>query len=161
MEFKEIVSKVVQNSKERSEIETMNIRIWIDEVNKLYKKIQEWLSEFIKKGDIAVEAGESQYYEFDNDVESTYTMYLNFGSDLGPSIVFEPTGVNVAEALGKIDLYYLGHKEEIVPLLSIKENDENFYWKIMKSSNDCKKISKELLESQISEWMIKWAGVKG
>jgi len=62
-------------------------------------------------------------------------MYLNFGDDLGPSIVFEPTGINIAETLGKIDLYYLGHKEEIVYLLLIKENDKTFTWQ-MKCSNN-------------------------
>ncbi len=161
MDFKEIVSRVSQNYKDRSKIEAMNIKIWIEEVNKLYKKIQEWLGEFIEQGDIIVEAGESQYYEFDDDVESTNTLYLNFGGDRGPSIVFEPAGINIAEALGKIDLYYLGHKEEIVSLLLVKESDEDFHWKIMKSSQDCKEFSKESFEDQISEWMIKWADVQG
>ena len=125
MEFKEIVSKVAQNYKDRSKIEAINTKIWIDEVKKLYQKIEEWLAEYIEHSDIIIEIGEFQNYDVDNDIEATYTMYLNFGGDFGPSIVFEPTGINIAEALGKIDLYYLGHKEEIVSLLLIKENNED------------------------------------
>lgn len=158
MEFREIVSKVAQNYKDRSKIEIRNTKIWIEEVEKLYQKIKEWLNEYIEKGDIIVEAGEPQIYDFDDDVEETYTMYLNFGDDLGPSIVFEPTGINIAETLGKINLYYLGHKEEIVYLLLIKENDKTFTWQ-MKCSNNYEKFSKELFEKQIGEWMIKWADI--
>ncbi len=158
MEFREIVSKVAQNYKDRSKIEIRNTKIWIEEVEKLYQKIKEWLNEYIEKGDIIVETGEPQIYDFDDDVEETYTMYLNFGDDLGPSIVFEPTGINIAETLGKINLYYLGHKEEIVYLLLIKENDKTFTWQ-MKCSNNYEKFSKELFEKQIGEWMIKWADI--
>ncbi len=158
MEFREIVSKVAQNYKDRSKIEIRNTKIWIEEVEKLYQKIKEWLNEYIEKGDIIVETGEPQIYDFDDDVEETYTMYLNFGDDLGPSIVFEPTGINIAETLGKIDLYYLGHKEEIVYLLLIKENDKTFTWQ-MKCSNNYENFSKELFEKQIGEWMIKWADI--
>ncbi len=158
MEFREIVSKVAQNYKDRSKIEIRNTKIWIEEVEKLYQKIKEWLNEYIEKGDIIVETGEPQIYDFDDDVEETYTMYLNFGDDLGPSIVFEPTGINIAETLGKINLYYLGHKEEIVYLLLIKENDKTFTWQ-MKCSNNYENFSKELFEKQIGEWMIKWADI--
>jgi len=158
MEFREIVSKVAQNYKDRSKIETRNMKIWIEEVEKLYQKIEEWLNEYIEKGDIIVETDDPQTYSFDDDVGETYTMYLNFGDDLGPSIVFEPTGINIAETLGKIDLYYLGHKEEIVYLLLIKENDKTFTWQ-MKCSNNYENFSKELFEKQIGEWMIKWADI--
>ncbi len=158
MEFREIVSKVAQNYKDRSKIEIRNTKIWIEKVGELYQKIEEWLNEYIEKGDIIVETGEPQIYDFDDDVEETYTMYLNFGDDLGPSIVFEPTGINIAETLGKINLYYLGHKEEIVYLLLIKENDKTFTWQ-MKCSNNYEKFSKELFEKQIGEWMIKWADI--
>ncbi len=159
MEFKEIVSKVAQNYKDRSKIEIRNTKIWIEKVGELYQKIEEWLNEYIEKGDIIVETGEPQIYHFDDDIEETCTMYLNFGGDLGPSIVFEPTGINIAEALGKIDLYYLGHKEEIVYLLLIKENDKTFTWQMMKSSNNYEKFSKELFEKQIGEWIVKWADI--
>lgn len=161
MEFKEIVSRVIQTYKELSKIEAVNIKTWIDEVHKLYQTIQEWLSEYIDQGDVIVEQGEFQHYEFNDDVGTTYTMHIYFGSDLGPSIVFEPTGINIAEALGKIDMYYLGHKEDAVSLLLTKESDEGLSWKIMKNSNNCKNFSKELFERQIIEWMTKWAGVQG
>lgn len=159
MEFKEIVSKVAKNYKDRSKTEAGNTKIWIGEVEKLYQTVEEWLAEYIEKEDIIVETGESQIYDFDDDIRETHTMYLNFGGDAGPSIVFEPTGTNITEALGKIDLYYLGHKEEIVYLLLIKENDEKFNWQMMKSSDNCEIFSKKSFEKQVGEWMIKWADV--
>jgi hypothetical protein len=50
----------------------------------------------------------------------------NTGSDRGPSIVFEPIDINAAEALGKIDIDDLGHKEDRVSLSFSKEGDEGF-----------------------------------
>ncbi len=44
MEFKEIVSKVAKNYKDRSEIEAGNTKIWIEEVGKLYQNVKEWLT---------------------------------------------------------------------------------------------------------------------
>lgn len=154
MEFKNIVSTVAKNYRERSVKETDRIRTWIKEVNKLYKKVESWLNENIEKKEIIVEYGENQYYDEDN---FTNSLYLTIGDENGPSIVFEPTGTNVSDAIGKIDLYFRGHKEELVHLLLFEENGQGYEWKLMKNSNDISVFSRKVFEEQITEWLSKWA----
>jgi len=67
-EREKCLSFLAQNYKDRSKIETRNMKIWIEEVEKLYQKIEEWLNEYIEKGDIIVETDDPQTYSFDDDV---------------------------------------------------------------------------------------------
>lgn len=156
MEFKHIISEVARNYREKSENEAKRIGIWIREVQELYKEIEGWLSEHIEKNEIIIESGECQYYD---EYNSAFSLYLTIGDEDGPSIVFEPTGTNVSDAIGKIDLYFRGHKEELVHLLLFKDNDEKYKWKMMKNSNNIIVFSKKIFEKQITEWLSKWANI--
>ncbi|MCP4347922.1 MAG: hypothetical protein GY795_20660 [Desulfobacterales bacterium] len=154
MEFKHIVSTVAKNYREQSENEAKRIGIWSKEVQKLYKEVEDWLNENIKKNEIIIEYGESQHYDEDN---FTCSLYVTIGDEDGPSIVFEPTGTNVSDAIGKIELYFRGHKEELVHLLLFKENGDEYKWKLMKNSNNIIIFSRKKFEEQITEWLLKWA----
>ncbi len=156
MEFKYLVSTVAKNYRERSINEANKMQIWVKEVDNLYKKVENWLNEHIVKNEIIIEPGEEQYYDEDN---FTCSLYLTIGDENGPSIVFEPTGTNISNAIGKIDLYFRGHKEEIVHLLLYKENDEEYKWKMMKDLNNIFILNRKVFEEQITEWLSKWANI--
>ena len=94
----------------------------------------------------------------------TRVMQLNLGGDQGPSVIFEPTGINIAGAFGKMDLHYRGHKDEGVFLLLIRDDDGKFRWEIWKSRKqreDVTKFDKETFEGLLDRWLEKWAGFEG
>jgi hypothetical protein len=159
LELEEKLAKLTQISKDRSDQLERNKKIWIQEVSKLYQNIREWFGKYIQKGYITVSYGELPQSGYIGFIADTYIMYLNLGGEQGPSIIFEPTGINVAGALGKIDLYFLGHKDEGVFLLLIEE-DVQFYWEIWKSRKEGgEKFNKESLEELIDNWLEKWAEI--
>ena len=162
MEFKEIISKVTKVYKNRSGDLEKNKTIWIQEVNKLYKDINNWFAEYIQNEDIIIDYDNLKFAACDEFMMETLIMYLNFGRAEGPSIIFAPTGINIVGALGKFDLYFRGHKEEGVFLLLIEDNDEQLHWEIWKSrkqKENIKNFTKESFEKLIGQWLEKWTDI--
>ncbi|MCP4104247.1 MAG: hypothetical protein GY749_01705 [Desulfobacteraceae bacterium] len=158
MEFEEKLAKLAKINKDRSDQLERNKNIWIQEVNNLYKNIGNWFAEYIKKGYMSVDYDNLQVAECEEFLMNTQIMRLNLGGEQGPSVIFEPTGINIVGAMGKIDLYYRGHKDEGVFLL-LFENGEKFHWEIWKSrkqQEDIMKFNEETLKKMIDEWLEKW-----
>ncbi|MEE4355690.1 MAG: hypothetical protein V2I97_04425 [Desulfococcaceae bacterium] len=159
MEFKEIISQVTKVYKDRSEDLERKKQLWIQEVNKLYDEIGNWLDEYIQSGDIIVDFDRLKFAECEEFMMNISMMYLFFGSTEGPSVIFEPTGINVVGAFGKIDLYFRGHKEDSVFLLLTENKSHWEIWKSRKQEENIKKLTKESFEELIGEWLKRWTDI--
>ncbi|MDM8543031.1 hypothetical protein QUF90_18300 [Desulfococcaceae bacterium HSG9] len=162
MEFKEKLDKLTKLNRERSGQLERNKKIWIKEVNTLYKTIEEWFDEYIQKGRIIIDFEKLQYAECEEFFLETHIMLLNFGGEQGLTVIVEPTGINIAGALGKIDIYFRGHKDESFFLLLIEDDLENFHWEIRinkKSQTDLIKFTKESFENILNECLDKWTDI--
>lgn len=162
MEFKEKLSRLSKIYKNRPDELEKHKLIWIREVKYLYENIETWFGEYIQNKDIIVDYDSLKFAECSEFEEELSIMYLYLGGEQGPSIILEPTGINIAGALGKIDLYFRGHKEEGVFLLLIEDNDEKIYWEIWKSRKQkekIKKFTKESFENLIGEWLEEWTDI--
>jgi len=159
MEFKEKLARLTEINKACSKQLERNEKIWIQQVNKLYKDIENWFGEYIQERYITVDYELLDY--IDHLDEEINKVYLNLGGEQGPSIIFEPTGINIVGAIGKIDLYFRGHKEDGIFLLLIEEDNEQLYWEMRKSRKQLEtdKFSKESFEKLIDKWLDKWAEI--
>lgn len=162
MTFEEKLAKLSKISKDRTDQLERNKNVWIQKVNDLYKDIGDWFAEYLQKGYMSVDYDPLEIAECEEFLMHTQVMQLNLGGDQGPSVTFEPTGINIVGAFGKIDLHYRGHKDEGVFLLLIEDDDGEFRWEIWKSRRqreDVRAFNKETFEEMLDEWLDKWAGI--
>jgi hypothetical protein len=154
------LSRISQN---RSDDLERNKKIWIQEVNKLYKVIiNDWFREYIEDGYMSYEHHPLDDAECVEFFENTQILELKLGGEYGDSVILEPAGINVAGALGKIDLYFQGHRNDGVFLLLIEEDDGQFDWEIWKSGRQKEapeRFNRESFEKLIGGWLEKWADV--
>ncbi len=154
------LSRISQN---RSDDLERNKKIWIQEVIKLYKVIiNDWFREYIEDGYMSYEHHPLDDAECVEFFENTQILELKLGGEYGDSVILEPTGINVAGALGKIDLYFQGHRNDGVFLLLIEEDDGQFDWEIWKSGRQKEapeRFNRESFENLIGDWLAKWADV--
>ena len=159
MEFKEKLARLTKINKDRCEQLERNEKIWIQQLHKLYEDIESWFGEYIQKGYITVDY--EALYDLSYLDETINIMYLNLGGEQGPSIIFEPTGINIVGAVGKIDLYFRGHKKKGIFLLLIEEGSEQLYWEMRKSRKqvETEKLNQKSFEKLIDKWLDKWAAI--
>lgn len=89
-------------------------------------------------------------------------MELGLGGEHGPSVIFEPTGINIAGAFGRIGLYYRGHKDKGVSLLLIRDENGKFRWEVRKGGRREEEViqfGRETFERMLDRWLEKWAGI--
>ena len=162
MTFKEKLKKLNEENKEKFQQLEHHKQIWIREVKNLYQTIKEWFQEYVEEGYMSVDYFDLQSAECEEFLMETQIMELNLGG--GPSVILEPTGINVVGAFGKIDLYQRGNKDEKIFLLLMEneENREDRHWEIWKSrkQQDRMKFDKETFETLLDEWLEKWASVQ-
>ena len=75
------------------------------------------------------------------------------------TIVLEPTGSNVDGAIGKMNLYFQGHRDEGIFLLLIEEDNEQLYWEMRESIKQLEheQFSQKTFEQLIDKWSNKWS----
>lgn len=158
MEFKEKLAKISEINKNRADQLEQDKNRWIQEVNKLYDNIKEWFDEYVREGYMTIEFNSLNDVEYEEFVHYVHIMELELGG--GPSVILEPTGINVIGAFGKIDLYLRGHKNEKVLLLLAENGDEKLRWELWKSrKQETVLFNKKTFEKLLDEWLDKWAGI--
>lgn len=162
MNFEEKLEKLTQENRERMQQLESNKQIWIQELEGLYKQIEKWFNEYITNGYISVEYHPLQSAECEEFLLETQIMELSLGG--GPSVILEPTGINVVGAFGKVDLYLRGHKDKKIFLLLI-ENDENTearHWEIWKNRKQKEQMifNKVAFEKILDEWIEIWTSAE-
>ncbi|MCP4349090.1 MAG: hypothetical protein GY795_26720 [Desulfobacterales bacterium] len=158
MNFKEKLAKITEINKNRADNLEQDKNRWIQEVNKLYKNIEDWFNEYINEDYMAIEFNPLKHIEYEEFIDNIRIMELELGR--GPSVILEPTGINVIGAFGKIDLYLRGHKDEKVFLLLVENGDEKTQWELWKSRKDTKLFNKNTFEELLDEWLDKWTGTQ-
>ena len=157
MDFKEKLAKIAEINKNRTDNLEQDKNRWIQEVNKLYKDINDWFNEYIKEDYMAIEFNSLKHIEYEEFIDNIQIMELELGG--GPSVILEPTGINVIGAFGKINLYLRGHKDEKVLLLLVENGDEKLQWELWKNRKDTIIFNKKTFEKLLDEWLDKWAGI--
>jgi hypothetical protein len=157
MTLREKLKKLAEREKNFSDKLEKDKSIWIDEVKKLYKDIESWFRDEIKKNYMVIEYPPLENFEYE-EFFNMVSMQINLGGRHGPAVIIEPVGINIAGALGNADLYFRGHKDEGVFLLLIKDEDNGeLHWVIWRSRKE-KEIpfNKDTLENLLNEWLEKW-----
>ncbi len=156
MSFKEKLSKLFEENSMTDQERTENK--WMDALDSLYEDItKNWFKEYIEEGYIVPDRYyvESEQYEYYSEI---VTLELIMPGEV--SVVLEPTGINVRDAFGKIDLYVRGHKDEKISLLLIQDegNGEKLHWEVWKSRKQKKGIpfDKNVFEKLMNEWLERW-----
>ena len=158
MNFKEKLEKLTQANRVSMQQLENNKQIWVQELNNLYLQINKWFNEYIENGYIIIDNYSLQSAECEEFLMETQIMELNLGG--GPTVILEPTGINIVGAFGKIDLYLRGYKDKKVFLLLIEneENKEARHWEIWKNRKQKERMmfNKEAFEKILNEWIEKW-----
>lgn len=162
MNFFEKLEKLTQQNRVLTQQLENNKQIWIEEVKNLYQEIEKWFNEYINKNYISIDYHSLESAECEEFLMEIQTMELKLGG--GPSVILEPTGINIAGAFGKIDLYQRGHKDEKIFLLLIEdeENTEARHWEIWKNRKQKERtmFDKETFEKILDDWLEKWTSVE-
>ncbi len=162
MDFKEKLEKLSQENRARTQALENNKQIWIHELNNLYQLIEKWFHEYKENGYISVDYHPLESAECEEFLMDTNIMELNLGG--GPSVILEPTGINIVGAFGKIDLYQRGHKDEKIFLLLIENegNRKERHWEVWKNRKQQERVlfNKDAFEKILDEWLEKWTSVK-
>lgn len=161
MDFKEKLAQLAERNKNREKQLEDEKQTWISEVNRLYEEIKNWLSESVERGHVSFEYSDLTHFEFEEFFENISIMELNLGG--GPWIVFEPTGINIIGAFGKIDLYMRGYKEEKVMLLLVENDKNSLQWELWKSNKNRDRFlfDRNIFEKLMSEWIDKVSDEQG
>jgi len=135
---------------------------WMGALDSLYEDItKNWFKEYIEEDYIEPEFYyvESEQYEYYSEI---VTLELHIPGEF--SIVFEPAGINVRDAFGKINLYVRGHKEEKISLLLVRDDGdgEKLHWEVWKSRKQKEGIpfDKDAFEKLLDGWLERWANIE-
>lgn len=155
MSLKKKLTQLAELNRDKEEERKEYKRIWSREVGYLYETVEDWLKEYTDSGKISIE-----YYQLpDEDIQC---MELNLGDAI--FVMLDPSGINVAGAFGKIEVYVQGHRDERVYLLLIQDDEtqqeaDAFHWELWKSKkeNEQYAFTKDNFENLLEEWIDKWA----
>ena len=130
-----------------------NKNVWGKQVDALYKKIQNWLSEHHKSGYLkfsTIKVTLSEPGLGDYDINS---LELNLvGSH---QVIFDPIETNILGAVGRMDLSHRGHSNHKTMLLLFKKGNNNFQWESWKGLNkeEQQPFTKETFEALLNQWI--------
>ena len=161
MQFKEKLEKLAEENRKLTQSLENKKQIWINELKNLYSQIEQWFGEYIERGLVSIDYTDLDSAECIEFFEKTRIMEISLGG--GPSVILEPTGINIVGAFGKIDLYQRGHKDEKIFLLLVenKENSEIMHWELYKGKGQQDRVvfDKETFENLLNEWLENWTDI--
>ena len=91
---------------------------WLAEVDNLYKLVNKWLAPFVEKKYVNIEREVSQLVEDFVGPYAAHKLICTVGKN---KIVFQPIGMNIIAARGRVDI--LGPRGQKIMLLLLGENE--------------------------------------
>jgi hypothetical protein len=127
---------------------------WKDQIDQLFKTIEEWFSDYVLDDYMKKELGTKVIKEeYLGDYEVPTLTY-----EIGPySMHFEPMGRNIIGGKGRIDMYLKGYKSSKYLLILAEDDEKSDYWVLVPFNDKTKriKLEKESLEKLIESWIDK------
>lgn len=126
---------------------------WTKQVNSLYKKVQNWLSDHVKNdyitfNDRKVKLSEENLGSYEMD-----SLELDLVG--GHQIIFQPVEMNILGSVGRIDVFHRGYAPHKVMLLLHEEGKNKFSWELWKGFRKEEQLSfnRESLEALLNQWI--------
>lgn len=125
-EFDEFVAKQMPKEKESKNIDwTKQRQEWLAHLSNFYLKIEDFLGDYIAKGQISINPGVKSIIEEDLGEYEVNTVTIQIGTS---EIKLEPIGTNVIGAKGRVDMngvngtvkFVLVEEDALEPRLSIQ-----------------------------------------
>jgi hypothetical protein len=145
--------KLKRLSEKASEDKALSERFrseWIAAVNALYEEIEGWLQPWMDKGYLKTARTALPKYEEPLGDYEIDGLEITAGDE---TVVFEPYGMNVIRALGRIDVYLRGFKLDAQMLLLLEDTTGRRRWELWKdkySGSKCP-FEKACLERLLDE----------
>lgn len=156
MDLKEKLKLLSEKKKNHNEL--LNAKVaFMEQVDQLYNRVlDEWFCEYIDEGYIHYEY--EQIVLFEEHIGEYKVNQLSLIVEEGPVIIFEPVGINIIGAHGRIDLYISGKKYDKFMLLLLQNENEEYYWELWKSNRkkDQYIFDESLFEKIIDNWLEDW-----
>ena len=152
MSLKDKLRKIAAEG-QRTETDWNIIRdIWLKQVEKLYREIENWFGEYFDEGYMRISFREITLSEEHIGLYQINVMELDIG---GPLVVMEPVGRNILGTAGRIDLYMSGHRADRIMLLLMSDSKGQPFWELRKRNIRTEKYLFEhgIFEELIEGWL--------
>jgi len=151
--FAEKLKKLATNQPESSLDGDAKRNAWTKQVNSLYKKVQNWLSDHVKNDYITFNVRNIKLVE---ENLGTYEMdSLELELVGGHQVIFQPVEMNILDSVGRVDVFHRGDKPHKVMLLLGNEGKNKFSWELWKGFKKEEQLSfnRESLEALLNQWI--------